>query len=74
MLDVLDEEDVNMKTIKMTIELTYNDEVMHGDDPESIDWFYTGILMRKHGEDLLMLHSNEIGDTIGEVKVLEIED
>ena len=29
-----------MKTIKLEIELTYDDNIMHGDDPDAIKWFY----------------------------------
>ena len=28
-----------MKTIKLLIELTYDEDMMHGEDPESIRWF-----------------------------------
>ena len=55
-----------MKTIQMLIELTYDAEIMHGDDEESRNWFYDEVLYK----DQLLLHSNEIGDTIGTVKVL----
>ena len=61
-----------MKTIKLTVELTYNDEVMHENDQESIDWFYNDILKQQQNDELLLLHSNEIGDTIGEIKVIDI--
>lgn len=58
----------DMKKIKMRIELTYNATTMHGNDKEAKDWFFNEIL----GEDTLILHSNEIGDEIGTVKILEI--
>ena len=61
-----------MKKLKLEIELEYNDKIMHGDDQESIDWFYDDILIGETG--LLILHSNEIGDCIGKVKVLKIFD
>jgi len=57
-----------MKTIKLTVELKYDDKMMHGDDKESIDWFYNYILKK----DKLFLHSNEIGDEVGTIKVLNI--
>jgi hypothetical protein len=60
-----------MKTIKLTIELTYNDKFMHGNDKESIEWFYNDILKSRKKNDLI-LHSNDIGDEIGTVKVLTI--
>lgn len=57
-----------MTTIKLLIELEYDASIMHQDDPDAIEWFFKDILR----EDLLLLHSGEIGDTIGEVKVLEV--
>ena len=61
-----------MKTIKLEIELTYDDLLHHsGDvDKESRAWFFRHILKGREGE--LLLHSNEIGDTIGDVNVLRI--
>ncbi len=59
-----------MKTIKMVIELEYDNEMMHGEDQEAIDWFQNDILLGKGG--LLMLHSNEIGDHVGDVVGVEI--
>lgn len=57
-----------MTKIKMEIELKYDDTIMHGNDEEAIKWFFEDILYR----DRLILHSNEIGDEVGEVKVLKI--
>ena len=61
-----------MKTITLTVELTYDPDLIHGDDKEAIEWFENDILRQKAGPELLLLHSNEIGDTIGEIKVLDI--
>jgi len=61
-----------MKTLKMVIELTYDDDGMHGDDQDSIDWFENDILLQKAEGEELFLHSKEINDTIGAVKVLSI--
>ncbi len=58
-----------MKTIKLLLELTYEDDIVHGNCPESLGYFYKEVLGDRIG---LMLHSNELGDTIGTVKVLEI--
>ena len=60
-----------MRTIRMEIELTYDDDVMHcGEvDQEAKAWFYKSLLFP---EDRLILHSNDIGDEVGEVKVLSI--
>ena len=60
-----------MKKLKLLIELKYDDKSMHGKDKESIDWFFNDILKSKRKNDLI-LHSNEIGDEIGEVKVITI--
>ena len=59
-----------METLKMTIELTYDAEIMHGGnkDKESKEWFFNQILKG----DNLILHSNEIGDEVGEVKIIKI--
>ena len=64
-----------MKTIKLEIELTYDDNIMHEDDPDAIKWFYKDILEKElTNEDCpnLILHSNEIGDEVGVVKVIKI--
>lgn len=56
-----------MKTIKMLVEFTYDPDLMHGDDQDAITWFFHDILR----EDELTLWSNDIGDDIGSIKVLE---
>lgn len=61
-----------MKKLKLEIELLYNDEIVHGNNPDAIDWFYSEIL--KGEDEALILHSNEIGDEIGIVKVIKIID
>lgn len=58
-----------MKKIKLLIELKYDEKIMHDKDKESIKWFYKDILGSKND---LILHSNEIGDEVGKVKVIEI--
>lgn len=60
-----------MRTIKLIVELKYDANMMHGKDKESIDWFYNDILKTKRKNDLI-LHSNEIGDEVGEIKVIDI--
>ncbi len=57
--------------VSLLVELTYDADVMHGDDTESIDWFYKDILGSKRKNDLV-LHSNEIGDEIGTIKVISL--
>lgn len=64
-----------MKKLKLVAVLEYDDDAMHGDDPEEIEWFRKAILLGETDEsESLLLHSDEIGDTIGEVRVLSIED
>ena len=59
-----------MKTLTLEIELEYDDEMMHGNEEEAIDWFHNEILIGDKG--LLQLHSNEIGDHVGKVKCVKI--
>lgn len=56
------------KKMKMLVELRYDASIMHGRDKEAKDWFFNEILKK----DKLILHSNEIGDEIGIIKVLEV--
>jgi hypothetical protein len=41
---------------------------MHGSDKIGIAWFFEEILSDENGS--LLLHSNEIGDTIGSIRVI----
>ena len=61
-----------MQKLKLTVELEYDEELMHANEPEAIKWFYEDILQNKRGEERLLLHSNEIGDVVGDITVLEI--
>ena len=56
-----------MKTVRMVIEVDYDEKIMYGNDEEAKDWFFNSVL--NNGD--MVLHSNEIGDTVGEVRVLE---
>lgn len=58
------------KTIRMVIEVDYNADTMYGNDADAKEWFFSSVLTS--GD--LLLHSNEIGDTIGEVRVLECSE
>jgi hypothetical protein len=60
-----------MTTLRLTIELTYDENVMHEDDAEGKRWFRDAILKDEGGAGM-HLHSNEIGDEVGSVKVLKI--
>lgn len=57
--------------IKLLVELEYDARSMHGDDPEAIEWFHKDIL--KGTDELLILHSNELGDEVGTITVLEVQ-
>jgi hypothetical protein len=59
-----------MKKIYLAIELEYDDEIMHGESKEDQDWFVNKILIGEEG--LLLLHSNEIGDSVGKVRGLRV--
>ncbi|MBU6429695.1 MAG: hypothetical protein KGR26_11830 [Cyanobacteria bacterium REEB65] len=59
-----------MKRLRLLIDFTYDDEMMHGGDgdPVAREWFMQLLLTRE-----LILHENdEIGDDLGEVRVVEI--
>lgn len=58
-----------MPKLVLEIELDYPDTI-HGDDPESFLWFRDEIILGDSGG--LVLHSNEIGDEVGTVKVRSI--
>lgn len=57
-------------SLRLTVELEYDAASMHGDDVESAVWFFEHVLKAKDG---LHLHSNEIGDTVGMIRVLTID-
>jgi hypothetical protein len=57
-----------MTKLRMLVELEYDADLMHGNNPESVKWFRDRVLL---GEKLI-LHSNEIGDTIGELRVIDL--
>lgn len=64
-----------MKTIKLEIELTYDDVSWHAGDeiPEDKNFFYNEVLLGE-GEDEpdLILHSNLCGEEVGTVVVTKI--
>jgi len=57
-----------MKTLKMEIEFTYDDEVMHAPDDEGKQWFIDIL----QDEDTLQLFHEDIGDFIGDVKIVSM--
>lgn len=56
-----------MKKLLLTCELEYDDAIMHGDEPEHIAWLLNEALGR-----YLSLYSGEVGDFIGDVKVVDV--
>lgn len=52
--------------IKMLVELEYDEKSLYGNDKEGVDWFFNDILK----DNVLSLHSNELGDSVGEIKIL----
>lgn len=57
--------------IKLEIELDYDADLHHAEDNIAREWFFNEVLCGQKRDDLI-LHSNEIGDSIGTVKVLKI--
>ena len=57
-----------MKKIKLLVELEYDESIIYGNDQEAMKWFFDEILAK----DRLILHSKEIGDEIGEIKLIQI--
>lgn len=56
-----------MKTIKLEVSFTYDNEIMYGTNEEK-EWFYNILLNNE-----LFLHENEdIGDTLGTIKIERI--
>jgi hypothetical protein len=57
-----------MRTIRLTIDLTYDEQVMHSNEPEAIEWFKSILL----GDHLQLGEFGDLGDMIGSVKVVEM--
>ena len=62
-----------MKTLRMLVDLTYDESIMHEDTAEEQDWFFHNVLANNNGGEQLILHSNFIGDEVGEIKIIKIE-
>lgn len=58
--------------IKLLIEVDLSAFAFDVKDEESVKWFKDDVLLNKTENSGLVLHSNEIGDDLGIVKVLEI--
>lgn len=63
-----------IKKIKLLVEVDYDADGMHGGeyDKPAKCWFMENVLLNKTEAGRLILHSNEIGDEIGTVHVLEV--
>ena len=60
-----------MKTARMTVELSYDEDAMYsGDDEQARAWFFNEILRSNE----LLLHSVEVGDTLGTIRVISVEE
>ena len=53
--------------IKIEAELNFDETIFYNSEEEK-NWFYNIIL-----KDELILHSNDIGDTIGKIKITNIK-
>lgn len=62
------------RKVTMLVEVDCSDFAFSSDDPESVKWFAQDVLMNTTDDGALYLHSNEVGDTIGRVRVLVIHD
>jgi hypothetical protein len=59
-----------MKTLKMTVELTYDDSLWHVNDKEDKTWFFDEVLF---GPDLQLGDFGDVGDMLGDIRVLTVE-
>jgi len=63
-----------MKKLLLEVELEYDDENMHTTDEDSVAWFWNEVLLYPGEDGGLVLHSNEIGDEVGTIKVLKVRE
>lgn len=59
--------DGGVVTLRLVIDLEYEPETTHGDEPEAIAWFREVL----GGDDLWLSDFGDIGDVIGKVRVVE---
>lgn len=52
----------------MTVDFTYDEEIMHGDCKDSIEWFYDIL----HEYTLQVGEFQEIGDFVGTMKLVDL--
>ena len=60
-----------MKKLRMLVEFEYDELLMYGND-EGKSWFFNEVLLTPQEGNDLFLHSNEIGDEVGHIKVIQI--
>ena len=65
----MDRKALKTAKIRMMVELEYEPEIMHGNDQDAKRWFMEHVLLDPNG---LILHSNDIGDSVGTLRVLEV--
>ena len=56
--------------VRIAAEINYDADLMYGDDEESKNWFLNYLLKRGR----LDVFSSELGDVIGTLKILSIEE
>jgi acetylglutamate kinase len=62
------------KRVTMLVEVEVDELAFDAEDQSSVDWFANDVLMNNTEDGALYLHSNEVGDTVGRVRVLIIKD
>ena len=58
-----------MKTIRLVIDLTYEDDMYNEQDPDELEWFKD--LIGPDNADLFLFDGGELGDVIGTVKIVK---
>ena len=46
--------------LRLEIDLEYDSKTMHGDDSESIEWFFKNVLKEKKGDLLLLCKKDHV--------------
>jgi hypothetical protein len=58
------------RKLKLIVELSYDMGAMHEDEPSGYMWFRNDVLLNSVNGCGLSLFSNEVGDVIGDLRVL----
>ena len=59
-----------MKRLRIVGVFTYDDVIMHGNDPEAEKWFRETLV----GDTIIMWETGDIGDEIGSLKITSISE